>query len=669
MAVLPMRHLTLYGLKKDRKAILEMLQRRGMVEITPCPADDRYQTPDVASQRAVFDKRIHTMAGALAVLEREVPSASSPFSSLEGRKPMTVEDYETFVRERDEVFRIAERLHTLDRKITENQAEVLKCRTGQEALVPWRDLDVPLSTAGTASTAALIGSLPGLYTADQLLAVFAQQLPDTDVSLEILRAAPEQTCLFLLCLNKDADATAECLGSLGFARPAVTGRQPAAEMIRQYDERIAACEKEIAEAKKEMATCAGFRHALQFTIDHYTMRSEKYDMIGRLVQSGRLFILTGWVPEKNAAGLMQDIESEFDAAVETEAPPQGEEPPVLLKNGGFSSPVESVVESYGLPAGRERDPTSIMSIFYYFLFGMMLSDAAYGLIMVIATTLLIRKFPRMERGMRQSLRMFRYCGVSTIAWGVLFGGYFGDAPAVIASTFFGSDFAIPPLWFSPVDEPMRMLMISFLIGIIHLFVGLGVKFVTDFRTGHVKDAIYDVVFWYLLVGGGIVYLLTVPTFLDMAGLTFRLPSIVGTIAAVCAGVGAVGIILTAGRDSRSPVKRFLKGLYGLYNVTGYLSDILSYSRLLALGLATGVIATVFNKMGSMMGGGIGGAILFILVFLIGHTLNIGINLLGAYVHTNRLQFVEFFGKFYEGGGKAFSPFSAHTRYYKFKEDK
>lgn len=669
MAVVPMRHLTLYGLKKDRKAILEMLQRRGMVEITPCPADDRYQTPDVASQRAVFDKRIHTMAGALAVLEREVPSASSPFSSLEGRKPMTVEDYETFAQERDEVFRIAERLHTLDRKITENQAEVLKCRTGQEALVPWRDLDVPLSTAGTASTAALIGSLPGLYTADQLLAVFAQQLPDTDVSLEILRAAPEQTCLFLLCLKKDADAAAECLGGLGFARPAVTGRQPAAEMIRQYDERIAACEQEIAEAKKEMATCAGFRHALQFTIDHYTMRSEKYDMIGRLVQSGRLFILTGWVPEKNAAGLMRDIESEFDAAVEIEAPPQGEEPPVLLKNGGFSSPVESVVESYGLPAGRERDPTSIMSIFYYFLFGMMLSDAAYGLIMVIATTLLIRKFPRMERGMRQSLRMFRYCGVSTIAWGVLFGGYFGDAPAVIASTFFGSDFAIPPLWFSPVDEPMRMLMISFLIGIIHLFVGLGVKFVTDCRTGHVKDAIYDVVFWYLLVGGGIVYLLTVPTFLDMAGLTFRLPSIVGTIAAVCAGVGAVGIILTAGRDSRSPVKRFLKGLYGLYNVTGYLSDILSYSRLLALGLATGVIATVFNKMGSMMGGGIGGAILFILVFLIGHTLNIGINLLGAYVHTNRLQFVEFFGKFYEGGGKAFSPFSAHTRYYKFKEDK
>ena len=669
MAVVPMRHLTLYGLKKDRKAILELLQRQGVVEIVPCSVeDDRYQSPDVSAGRAVFDKRIHVLEQALAVLEREVTFPSSMFSSLEGRRSITVEDYETFADERDEIFRIAERLNTLDRQITEQQADILKCRTNQESLVPWRELDVPLSTTGTASTTTFIGSLPQAYSEEQLLEIFAKRLPDTAISLEILRASPEQTCVFLLCLTANADSVREVLDELNFARPAVTGRQPAADMIRALGDRIAANEAAIQTAKREMETCAGFRHALQFAIDHYTMRSEKYDMIGRLKESGRLFILTGWLPEKKAPALLQEIEAHFDAMVEIAEPTKDDTPPVLLKNGPFSSPTESVVESFGLPAGRERDPTSIMSIFYYFLFGMMLSDAAYGLIMVLATTLLIKKFPHMERGMKQSLRMFRYGGVSTMIWGVLFGGYFGDAPAVIASTFFGSDFTIPPLWFSPVEEPMRMLMFSFLVGIVHLFVGLGVKLVTDCRTGHVKDAIYDVVFWYLLVGGGIVYLLTVPTFLDMAGLTFRLPSVVGTIAAVCAGVGAVGIICTAGRDSRSPVKRFLKGLYGLYNVTGYLSDILSYSRLLALGLATGVIATVFNQMGSMAGGGVVGAILFIVVFVLGHTLNIGINLLGAYVHTNRLQFVEFFGKFYEGGGKAFRPFSAHTRYYKFKED-
>ena len=140
------------------------------------------------------------------------------------------------------------------------------------------------------------------------------------------------------------------------------------------------------------------------------------------------------------------------------------------------------------------------------------------------------------------------------------------------------------------------------------------------------------------------------------------------MAAYAAAIGFVGIVLTSGRESKNWVKRILKGLYGAYGVSSYLSDILSYSRLLALGLATSVISTVFNKMGSMMGGSIPGAIIFILVFLIGHSLNLAINALGAYVHTNRLQYVEFFGKFYEGGGRKFEPFAVHTKYYKVKED-
>ena len=171
------------------------------------------------------------------------------------------------------------------------------------------------------------------------------------------------------------------------------------------------------------------------------------------------------------------------------------------------------------------------------------------------------------------------------------------------------------------------------------------------------DALYDVVFWYLLVGGLIILLLSTEMFVTMVNLPFRIPSIVGTVAGILAGVGAVGIVCTAGRESRNPFKRLLKGLYGLYNISGYLSDILSYSRLLALGLATGVIATVFNQMGSM------------LVFLIGHTMNLAINVLGAYVHTNRLQYVEFFGKFYEGGGRAYAPFAANTRHFQIKEEK
>ena len=157
-------------------------------------------------------------------------------------------------------------------------------------------------------------------------------------------------------------------------------------------------------------------------------------------------------------------------------------------------------------------------------------------------------------------------------------------------------------------------------------------------------------------------------FTDMLGLGFTLPPAAGTASAAVAAVGLVGVVLTSGRESRNWGKRILKGLYGAYGITSYLSDILSYSRLLALGLATSVISTVFNKMGSMLGDSIPGIILFILVFVIGHALNLAINAMGAYVHTNRLQFVEFFGKFYEGGGRKFSPFAEHTKYYKVKED-
>lgn len=213
-----------------------------------------------------------------------------------------------------------------------------------------------------------------------------------------------------------------------------------------------------------------------------------------------------------------------------------------------------------------------------------------------------------------------------------------------------------------------MLVFSMLMGIIHLFTGLAMKAYQYAKQKAWMDILYDVGFWYMLLIGLIVFGLSTEMLPGILQLSFILPSTAGTVGIVAAGIGAVGIILTAGRESRNPFKRLLKGAYGLYGVTSYLSDVLSYSRLLALGLATGVIATVINSMGSMMGGGIGGAIVFILIFLVGHTLNMAINLLGAYVHTNRLQFVEFFGKFYEGGGRQFQPFAVHTKYYNIKEE-
>jgi V/A-type H+-transporting ATPase subunit I len=182
-----------------------------------------------------------------------------------------------------------------------------------------------------------------------------------------------------------------------------------------------------------------------------------------------------------------------------------------------------------------------------------------------------------------------------------------------------------------------------------------------------KAAIYDALFWYILLISSILMLLPTQMFADIVGTQIYIPSVVSKAMPILFALSAIGIILTNGRESKNPFKRFLKGLYALYGITGYLSDVLSYSRLLALGLATGVICMVINKMASMVGGGVIGAILFTIIVILGNILNIAINALGAYVHTNRLQYVEFFGKFYEGGGRKFNPFSVKTKYYKFKE--
>ena len=352
-------------------------------------------------------------------------------------------------------------------------------------------------------------------------------------------------------------------------------------------------------------------------------------------------------------------------------PESGEAAPIALKNNSFAAPTESVVESYGLPGEGEVDPTSIMAVFYYFLFGLMLSDAGYGLLMIVGCAIVLKKFPKMSRSMKQMMTMFFWCGVSTFLWGILFGGFFGDAIDVVAHTFFGvpKDVAVfKPLWFAPLEKPMKLLVYSFAFGVAHLFVGLGIKGWQLLKQKRVMDFIGSVLSWFLLLTGLILMLLPSDLFASISGSPIAIPAPLQSAAKILALLGAVGLLLFAAWDRKNIGLRLALGAYELYGITGWLSDVLSYSRLLALGLATGVIASVINSMASMFGGGVKGAILFIIIFLVGHALNMAINLLGAYVHTNRLQYVEFFGKFYDGGGEAYEPLTTdNTKYYHMEE--
>lgn len=666
MAILKMKKAFILANKQNRKPVLELLQRLGVMEISPGGEDDTIFAREDASDEAFALKQSAQVAEkALALLDRWAPEQSGMLDGLAGRKMLTAEEYAARATRSEEALQHCEELLQLEKQRAELAAEIPKVEQHLIALQPWLLYDLPLNYAGTEKTAVFTGTLPNEVQLDALVEKLKEQLPETAFDASIVSAAKEQTCIFLVCGKKDGENVFAALRKIGFSKPPFSDINPAAQSAALTEQRDRLLrEREALEEK--IRSYAQYREAIRFAADYHTLRAEKYAVLSGLPQSRHTFFVQGYLPEREEGRLRAALEP-CDAVVEFETP-AAEEVPVLLKNNRFAEPCESIVEGYSLPAADSFDPSFIVALFYYVLYGIMLSDAAYGLIMAGATGFLLFKYPGMEKGLKRSMRLFFYCGIATTAAGFLFGSFFGDAVNVIATSFFGRpDIRLGALWMEPINAPMKMLGVCFVIAVVHLFTGLACKLYSCIQRRDYAGAVYDVVFWYLLVAGLIVLLMTQQMAADMFE-TAAWPAMWAEPAKLSAALGALGIILTGGRENRSWGGRIGAGLYALYGVSGYLSDILSYSRLMALGLATGVIAQVFNKMGSMIGGSIFGIIVFILVFFIGHTMNILINALGAYVHTNRLTYVEFFGKFYEGGGRRFAPFAVNTKYFKFKED-
>ena len=477
-----------------------------------------------------------------------------------------------------------------------------------------------------------------------------------------------QTCIVAVCLKEYENAVENGLHTLGFARISNAFKGVPREELDKLKDDNEKLQREIEMLKAEFNTLAEKREDLKILSDYYRIEASKQEGMGKSNDSASTFFISGYVPKKVAGSLVEKLNKKFNLYCELENVKEDEDSPVLMQNSGIGQSVEGIVESYGLPNKREIDPSKIVSWFYVFLFGLMLSDAAYGLIMFIACAVLLKKYKKMELSMRKSIKLFMYCGISTLMWGILFGGYFGDAVETVSKTFFGHAVTVKPLWFAPLSDPMKLLLYCMLFGIIHLFVGLAVKGYMCIRDREYLNFFCDVVLWFSLLVGLIMLLLPTELFYSLSQLRINFGPVLTVISKILAIGGALGILVMAGRNSKKVGLRLALGAYDLYNLTGWLSDLLSYSRLLALGLATGVIASVINQIGSMGGNSIVGIILFIIVFIFGHIFNMSINILGAYVHTNRLQYVEFFGKFYEGGGREFHPFRSETKYVDIEEE-
>ncbi|MCL2863925.1 MAG: V-type ATP synthase subunit I [Lachnospiraceae bacterium] len=669
MAVVQMQKLSICGLKKDRRAILDKIQTMGIMEINHLLEEDEvFQKVDVSKEKGNFDKMAVTADQSLNLLQMYVPKKPSKFASLEGKEVISEEKYNHIIHKKEDILKVIKHIQHIDKERSDYKAEIVKLENNIESIKPWLSLDLPLNFADNVHSAMISGMLPGKLTMEDINRIMAK-VESLGIAVEphIVSRSNDHTYVAFFALRKDSEIIEDTLSTRGFTRLYYAWNKTPRDTIDEIEEKIVQLKTKISQIEMEMVALDTNREKIRIFADYYRIRSDKYEVLSHLLQSSNTFVISGYVPTMYVDDIKQEIEQKYDCNIDIDPINKNEDTPVLLSNNKFSANMEGVLNAYGLPGKGEIDPTTVMSFFYAFFFGMMLSDAGYGALVSIVVLIVTKKFPNMGVGMKKALKMFFWCGISTVFWGVMFGGYFGDLIPVVSYNFFGTEVIPPALWFTPLENPMRLLVFSLLFGLVHLFTGLGIKGYICLKQKAYFDFVCDVVFWYVMLAGLILMLIPSSIFASILQAEVTFPAFVNTLAIVLAVAGAAGILFVSGQRSKNFGLNLARGAYNLYGITRWLSEILSYSRLLALGLATGVIASVVNQMGSM-GSGVLGVIIFIVAFLFGHTLNMAINLLGAYVHTNRLQFVEFFGKFYEGTGRIFEPFNRKTKYIDVKED-
>lgn len=649
MAIEKMKKLRLMAVRGQKEELLRELLLLGCVEVSE-PESDALE-PEVRGCLSKEDSELLRYRGehsrliqSVELLQRYAP-AKKPLLSA---KPETDTDAILDDSDLPQMLEIAGEIIGRDERIRRITAEESRMRGQIESLVPWLSLDYPLSCPGTEKCSVVLGGIPAAIDIGSAEAALNDAVEEA--ALVRVDSDKDQHYLALIALKEELPAALDSLREFGFAIASFSGMDGTAkectERLNGELKRLAG-EKEA--AAKEIWDQRVHREELELSADRLNAKIACAEAEDRMYGMDSTIVLQGWALAKKVPELEKCLEK-YDCAWELSDPDPEEYPdvPVKLTNNKITNGLNMVTNMYSLPAYDGVDPNPLMAPFFILFYGLMMADMGYGLLMIIAAVVAMKKI-KPRAGTLSFCQLLLWGGISTFVMGFLTGGFFGDALAQIGKIL-GKPDGWGELWclFNPMNDSMMVLIGAMVLGLIHLNTGMVISVVEKVKKGDAESAIWEEgSLWVILIG--IIFMV-----LD-----------IGSIAGVplVLVLGCLMLFYGGSREAKG-FGKVTSVFSTLYNtLTGWFGDILSYSRIMALMLAGSVIATVFNTIGGIANN----LVLFIIVFIIGHALNFALNLLGCYVHDLRLQCLEYFGKFYKDGGKAFDPLAINTKYYDITE--